>query len=252
MSTERYIQLIHGEIDATNSPAESSELQGIIKRNGTAREFQEDMKRLAEVLNRVEDAEVPQGLRESIRSKIASRTVSPPLAFRKNKTRILTGAAGFRLSAALAAGLVLGLIVGPRIFNDAGRWNPSDFGGSMMRGSRLTEPVELDADRFSAKIRGAQNGVVLVVSFDISAQAPVEVALEYDPGKIELTGFARRGGQFDVVEARDGQFIIHGDRDFRGNLMLERMDPAATALRLKARRDGTLLGEELLSLDRMR
>jgi hypothetical protein len=249
VSTERYIELIHGKIDGTNSPVESSELQKIIERDGTAREFQEDMMQLNEVLKRVEDAEVPTGLRDSIRSRIASRTVSPPLPYRPNKARTLTLASAFRLSAALAAGLVLGLIVGPRVFDGAGGWNPDDLGGAMMRGSVLTEPVDLNADRFSATIRGTQNGVQLLVSFDISAQAPVEVALEYDPRKIELTGFARRGGHFDVVEARDGQFVIHGDKDFRGNLLLERKDPAATVLRLKARRDGALLGEELLNLD---
>ena len=246
MSTERHIELIHGEIDGTNSPAESSELQQIIERDGSAREFQEEMKQLTEVLGRVEVAEVPEDLRESIRSRIATRTnVVAPVPLRKNKM-------GLPLTAALAAGLVLGLFVGPRLFNDAGGWNPEDLGGSMTPGSRLTEPVELDADGLSATIRATQNGVRLLVAFDISAQAPIELTLEYDSGKIELTGFARRGGHFEVVEARGGQFIIHGDRDFRGNLLLERMDATATSLRLKGRRDGVLLGEETLSLDELK
>ncbi len=254
MSTERTIELIHGEIDRTNSPSESSELQKIIERDGTAREFQDDMKRLDEVLNGVEDAEVPQGLRESIRSAIASRTrVAAPLPFRKNK--IFTGASGLRLAAALAAGLVLGLIVGPRMFNKVSGWNPADYGGSMMHGSatdRIAEPVEFDADRLSGTIRTTQSDVRLLVSFVISAQAPAEVVLEYDPGKIGFTGFARQEGTFDAVEAHDGQFIVSGEGDLRWTLVLERMDPAETMLRLEYRRDGALLGKTLLNLDEVK
>ena len=253
MSDERHIELTHGEIDGTNSLAESAELRGLVERDPTAREFLQDMKQLSEVLDRVEDAEVPQGLRGSIRSAIAaSKDVSPPIPLRKRKPRIPAGTPGLRLATALAAGVVLGLIVGPRIFNDAGGWNPSDFGGAMMRGSRITEPVDLDADRFSAAFRGVQNGDRLLVTFDIEAQAPAEVTVEYDIGKFELTGFARRGGHFDVLEARDGRFIIHGEQDFRGNLLLERLDPAETTLRLSIRRDGAQLDEELLKLDRMK
>ena len=69
--------------------------------------------------NRRED---PDGLRESIRSRIATRTnAAAAIPLRKNKM-------GLPLTAALAAGLVLGLFVGPRLFNDAGGWNPEDLG----------------------------------------------------------------------------------------------------------------------------
>lgn len=253
MSTERTIELIHGEIDGTNSPGESAELRKIIERDDTAREFQQDMKRLAAVLNRVEDAEIPQGLSDSIRSAIASRT-SPatPLPFRKNKIRIFMGASGLRLAAALAAGLVVGLIAGPRIFNDDAGWNPADLGGSMMPGSAIdhvAETVQLDADRVSGTIHATQSDARLLVFLDISAQAPVEVAVGYDPGKIGFTGFTRREGKFDAVEAGDGQFIVRGEGDLRCTLMLERLAPGQTTLRLEYRRDGALLGKTLLSLN---
>jgi anti-sigma factor RsiW len=245
VNNERYIELIHGEIDGTNSPNETRVLQRLLGHDDEAREFHGDMKQLTEILDRVEDADLPKGLRDQIRSEISARpAVQPAVAPRR-----WTPGSALRISVALAAGLILGLLIGPRLLDPGQTWDPADFSGAMTSGSRVTDPVEIDLDGFSATIHGVQNGDRILVSYDISSETPVEVELTYDPGKIDLTGFVRRGGRFDVIQARDGRFIIEGDHEFRGNLLFERIDPATTSLRLQARRNGSVIGEDLLSLD---
>ncbi|NIQ84572.1 MAG: hypothetical protein GTN83_07085, partial [Acidobacteria bacterium] len=116
------------------------------------RELHDDMKQLADALDRMGEEEVPADLRDSILEALPKRTHATTTTTAAIPIRSTTS---WHLPAALAAGLVLGLIVGPIVFNGSTAVDPSDAVGSI--GSRLTEPVELDAERFSGTFRGVQN-----------------------------------------------------------------------------------------------
>jgi len=244
MTTERYIELIHGEIDGVNTSAESAELQKIVQDDDAAREFQEDMKRLAGTLNRVEDVEAPDGLRESICAQIVPQSPAAPLPFSQ---RVFPVASGFRVAAALAAGLVLGLLIGPWVSNNEAAWNPTDFAGSMTPGATGSGAPQLEFEHeiVSGTVQLVEQDGRILVMFDISARSPVDLVLDYETGKAGLTGFARREGTFDSV-ARDGRFVVSGSGDLAGTVALERTDPSETTVRLEYRRDGELLGTEVL------
>lgn len=242
MNDDRITELVHGEIDGVNSPEESAELRRKIMRDPAARELHDDMKQLTDALDRMGEEESPADLRDSILEALPNRSRTE-----STSTHEVPSPTRWHLPAALAAGLVLGLIIGPLVINDSAEVDPSDVVGTI--GSRLTEPVELDADRFSGTFRGVQNDTRILVTFDVEAQGPVEVTLEYDPTAVDLTGFARRGGRFAVVEARDGRFIVEAENDFRGNLNLERITPATTALQLTIARDGEVIGSDSLRLE---
>ena len=244
MTTERYIELIHGEIDGVNTPAESAELQKIVRDDGAAREFQEHMQQLAGTLDLVDDVEAPEGLRESIRAGIVPRAAASPHPIRQ---RFFSPAAGFRLAAALAAGLILGLLAGPWVFDHEVAWNPSDFAGSMtppVNGSAVPQ-LRFDRDLVSGTVQLVEEEDRILVTFDVSARAPMDLIFDYDFEKSIFKGFFRREGAFDA-DTREGRFVVSGSGEFAGTLALERTDPSETTVTLEYRRDGELLGTEVL------
>ena len=112
MTEKRYTELIHGEIDGTNSPSETTELGDFLAEDTQARQFHGEMIQLQQVLGQVEEVAPPGGLRGSILAAIdAGDSASPvPIPFRKSPT--VKGVATLRYVAVMAAGLVLGMVLG--------------------------------------------------------------------------------------------------------------------------------------------
>jgi anti-sigma factor RsiW len=227
MSTERYIELIHGEIDGVNTPAESAELRKIVENEGAAKDFQEYMKRLAVALDRVEEAEAPEDLREAIRSRIEPRSTAPAaLPLRKG---VFSAAPGFRIAAALAAGLVLGLFVGPRVFNDDSL-NPADVAGSMLPAAAapVAAPVEIEHEIVQGTVEAVREKDRIVVSYDLSSSQPVELALD------------------------DGRYRVSGSGRISGTITLDGADSGVAKVRLEVSSGEISLGAGILRLEAVR
>lgn len=245
MSSERIIELIHGEIDGVNTPEQSAELERAVRDEGSMAELRDDMKRLAGVLDRVDEVEPPEGLSQAIRERIVPRDVSPaPLPFRK---RVFPAAPGLRVAAALAAGLIVGLLAGPWVFRGGAGLETGDLVGTMAPSAHAGQ-ARLEHEWVRATVRATREDGRVLVKLDVDARAEVGVELEYDPAAAGFSSFTRENGDFDV-EARAGRFLIRGTGDLGGTLALDTSDEGREALRVVFRKGEEVLGVESIRPD---
>lgn len=70
MIDKRYIELMNKEIDGTNTPEESRKLSTYLKRSAKGQRYYKELCALAQLFNRAEEVDPPEGLRKSILSSI--------------------------------------------------------------------------------------------------------------------------------------------------------------------------------------
>lgn len=186
-----YISLIHAEIDGANPPHESERLRRYIDSNPEARHELDRLRRLAETLARVEAVKPPAGLRREIRSALpASRASVKP-----GRIARPAAASTLRYGYALAAGMILG-VLGFHWATTGILWPPtldtSKAAGTISRGASDPGPLQ----EIDLALPGATGKAILrqgdpghIVEIDVDSEAPVEVSVSYDPGRVVFRGF---------------------------------------------------------------
>lgn len=246
MKKSRREELIHAEIDGLISESDRSELRQALKEYPEARELHSDMIRIAGAIDRVDQAEPPEGLRQSILDTIASRA---NLAWVRPKRPHRT-AALLKYSAALAAGLVLGLVVAPLLNLPAGSLNPSEMGGSMIpEASPRGAHAELTAIGVQGTVRLDRADGQAVVNLELETQGLVEIILGYDAASTSLAGLTRDGGEFESIEASVGRVALEGSGTLSVSVAFDRWEPGAVEVFVTVIYSGKTVHEGKLSLD---
>jgi hypothetical protein len=242
---DRREEQIHAEIDDLISDFDRSELRKALDGDEEAREFHADMTRLTGELGRVEEVEVPAGLRQSILDEVAG---GHRLVQFRPKERPRTVAV-LQYSAVLAAGLVLGLVVAPLVSRPDGSLNPSELGGSMVPGAPSDGTrVELVAEGIRGEIRLDRSENRAVVTLDLEAGGPVEVILGYDGSSTGLVGLTRNAGRFDKLEASGDRVTLAGTGALIVSVEFDRWGPGGADLHLVVLHSGETVHDGRLSL----
>jgi hypothetical protein len=199
---QRAIELLHGDIDQENSPADQRELAALLERSPEARCELEELRRLAVTLRAEPEFEPPPGLREAILGQI--QPLAPVIPLRPRR-----GWAGAALAlAATAAGVALILHRGPEF----PELDPSTLAGTMVPASgHATSPsLRLDSAPVSGAIslHGGDGRYAIEVTLD--ASRPVAIIASSPTAALELEGFVRISGEPAELSAEDGRIrVLH-------------------------------------------
>jgi hypothetical protein len=183
VTEERYIELMHQEIDGVNSPDESRELREYLKRDAKARRHYEELVGVAGILECAEEVSPPRSLRREIMRSVAAheRAGSGLLA---GMRRVLVPEPRLRPAFAFAGGVAVGLVLFAALSFTLPRMMPGDndhlFGTLGGRCYVTTEPVSFDVPGASgrASVRYCAENVTLELS--LASESEVLVVLSYD------------------------------------------------------------------------
>lgn len=258
MIPERYIELIHQEVDGGNSPEESRTLQAFLADHAEARALLDDLRRLDGILGRVDQVEPPPGLKASILAALPEEApaVAPVAAPARPAVRSSswgslreTLAAFFapRPMLAFAYTFALGALVGIGVFTLAGRGDvvpSSDLVGAIGVGDDALQEagVAFRAEGFEGAVASSRRESAYVLTFNVDADEATDLQISYDPSVWSMMGYRAYSGESGPdVDIREGRVTIRVDARHQLDVMLRRRVASENGLQLSLLRAGEAL-----------
>lgn len=197
MNEEELLDLIEKDLAGNLSHDERARLRAHLEADPDARSLHRHMVETGEVLGRVEDVDVPEGLKQRIMDAIDARRYPeagrmrqrPPLWRRIFGPRL-------RLAYAFAVGVLAGIIVYSQMFDGVRTPGPSDVQylyGIMAEHDtgdlREAGVAAVDLPGVSGEIRMLRAAGLVVVEQELSSDGPLETTLAFDAAVMRFEGF---------------------------------------------------------------
>ena len=209
MTNERVIELVNGELDGTNTAAESVELAGILQGDDVARAFFDETKVLFGALGQVPDVEPPADLKDRIMESVHRQAAAMPTAEHgfasslKNIFKPIVARPTWAISYAFVAGLLVGVAGWMLVANPAGPENGVVQGTMVQPSLGVLDEATLQVGGITVDLAtvGLDNEVVLDVTISGSGDSTVQ---------IQTTDEANRGTS--IIASGPGHFTVSLDR----------------------------------------
>lgn len=183
MIEEKYLELIHAELDGELPDEQRADLSRYLLANPEARALRDELRRVCAALDGIEPVEPPRGLREAIIEAIATRRPARiGLGARRRPAAI---PAALRYAAAFAGGLLFSAIAFQVGFESRDGLGVSELVGTMTAsgpGSRVVraDSVRLALEQLEGEVTLYDTGSARVLVFDLAPQRAIEVVTAYD------------------------------------------------------------------------
>jgi hypothetical protein len=214
---EGYEELIQREIDGDTSEQEKTALKDYVAANAEAQSLHAGLKKLTEVLNRVEPVKPPADLAKSILAALSPRRHAQARVLRPRSW--LARYPILKFGYAIAAGLILGLLLHPFLFNQTSTLPATDVQGSMI--------PRLSGDQMLLNLDGGSGSVTLRVSdsiasleFDLDSREPARLEVGFDKGQVEFKGFNQQTNSVDSFAAEPGRIVVQCEGKHRFIVLL--------------------------------
>lgn len=258
MIDDKYIELMHREIDGQCSERERAELEAYLKENPEANRHYEELMAVARMLGSVEELEPPPELRESIFSAVFDRT-----GRREEKETSVSFVEALRLTFnrkfayAFTAGLVVGICLFALLFRAVPSRVPGDLDhlyGTLATTERqaglfTTDPIDFSLPEVSGSLHIQHTSDAVVVTVKVSSESRVQIVFEYkDDFHFEgLRALDNRDYALRVTSNR-AELTHVGSREYVA--VLKGCLETQTTIGLKVLAEGSLLFEEAILLGR--
>ncbi len=254
MISEKYIELMNGEIDGGNSLGESADLQGYLARNPEARRYYDELCSMANLISQAKQLDPPDGLKHTVLSSLKQ-----PLE-RETKSRVIPFFSAFRLrmrpkyAYVFAVGLIAGICLYAlfaRVSSSGNHLNFDELYGTISferTGARPANSVPLTIDlpgvHGSAELQYFNNAILAKV--DVSSDRDIDVVFEY-PSEISFVLFKSLVGTDHDIHAEGNRLTLtqNGISDYL--LVFEQDARSMASLRLGILSEGTLLYEKTVN-----
>ena len=231
MIDHTYIDLINGEIDGVNSPADSEKLYRFLDANEKAKTYHEVLERIVRRMEAQPQVEPPAELLDRIMATIPG---ARPPAFEHTASRETAGffswlrEAWTRPQIRLAATFSFGFIVAAIVFTTIGyRGNSGDpldqyqLSGTMKTidssdGFEQIGALAVDLEQVHGEVRLLESESTLLADVDLDSAGEIEWVLQYDDDDVAFEGFRRFArGSSEVAAAGTEMRVTHrGDNRF--------------------------------------
>lgn len=188
------IELVHGQIDGANDPERTNAFRELILRDPEARKLYEDLSRLSEILDDVQEIPAPADLRSGVMERVS-------LERRSTRTSRRPSTPWIGYAVALAAGIVLG-VVGLNLSGGADGPRPEEVSGTLVTqpspGATMAPVTSLHVGGGAIGISADGDRVDLVISGNAEDWRSVD--LEFDPDVLTFDLPASKIGSVGRVE----------------------------------------------------
>jgi hypothetical protein len=250
MIDEKYLELIHAEIDGEISASDSELLQQHLESNLDSKAFFEDMKKISNFFDEADSREPPPQLRADI-----LRSIPKP---RTNSNFGLFGLewlspVNLRYASAFATGaLVVLAAVSLESWTDRSPLKSSDLVGTMTRheplaGVATADRVAIDLEQLAGSVSLRRTDSFLVIEFDLNSTQLVEVVTSFDQSEIGFSGVAQLEDGPTSVSADEQSVSIMNEGEQQFAIFLNNTGDSQAEIELKFFVDGKLIHQDGLS-----
>lgn len=185
MIDEKFVELIHKEIDGDLSDRERAELESFLSRNAEAQALQRDLTKMSQALTEVSAEEPPVNLKKRIMNAIPSnryalqqksfaQTFFPGLKF------------NFKYAYVFVYGLAFGIVATAAILNLRPGINASDVSGALVvnqstEQASLLKEINLNNSNLSGTITIRTARGLVLSEINLQSNTNVDVQMQFDP-----------------------------------------------------------------------
>jgi hypothetical protein len=184
MTDDGHLALIHAEIDGELDGQQRAELARRLLADPGARVLREDLGRLCQALDALEEVEPPGELRRSILDALPQST--PP------RPRSWWSAPRIRYAATILVVLAAGAVVYETVHGP--KPSTTEVMGTMgpARETTILDAVRLDGGPVTGRVSLYRDRAGLGLKFELSASAPVDVLIAGDGRTLRVEGVGRQ------------------------------------------------------------
>jgi hypothetical protein len=202
MIDNKYLSLMHGEIDGANSPKESMKLQNYLAAHAEAQRFYDELVAMAALLQEVKSVEPPPHLEHTIMNALPPRRYPPPEkhGFVPEAGQWL--AANFELKYAFTfaggvavAVLLFALFLHPSLKDDDTDWSKlHGMIGAPHSAENLLDVrrLEIQLPEVTGTITLKNAGNIIVVESKLDSPQPLDLVIAFDEQALGFKGFSLR------------------------------------------------------------
>jgi len=191
MIEEKYVELIHADVDSELPEQYRAELSRYLLANPDARALRDELRQVCRTLGQLPAVEPPPELRDSILAAIPQRTVAamppPSIATRFPYLRVAAAFAGGLLVSAIAAQLGEDREAGFDVSQVVGTLASQD----PVVGSAPVATIQVALDQAKGKVSLFRSATMRVVEFDLAVQQPLEVVVTHDGQEARFSGLGQ-------------------------------------------------------------
>lgn len=220
MLNERTAELIQADIDGELAESDRVELTAALEQSAEARQFREEMARVANLMADTPDVDLPWGLRRRILDSIKLPSPSRLSVL----SSLWTGPASYGLAVAAGVLIAVGVArVAPQ--------SPEDLNGlvgtMVSKGSEITRSasseLEIDLDSVQGKVRLKDLEQAFALEFDLQSSETVEVTVNLGETGLRFGGFANQDASVENFEVSGESVRVMNQGDHRFVLFLRSM-----------------------------
>jgi len=213
-SHEKYIELMHADIDGAASKEQMAALEEYLATHPEAQRARAELKKLTEVLSQVEPIESPADLRKNIMAEVRRRHSVLDFGLGNRRARLQIPL--IRYGYALAAGVLLGVVLTGVASKSLSPVEKSDVYGTMMSPKNaghyvVAEQMKLAAPGLAGSVELSRSGDNEMIVFDLSSGQPAEVELRFDGGQVGLKGFSQEPNNIRSFDAKQGSISFRSE-----------------------------------------
>lgn len=223
--SQRFIDLIHRDIDQELSLVEQNELTTALAESKAARVLQVEMQKLVAQLNEVPEREPPANLNSLIIGNIHRPRIEAKAADKLDASGFFTSLReAISPRAGFAAATLAVLMLGIYQFGSetAPQTDPNRLAGSMLpdnQQGRIIDSINIVNDKMTAVAELRHQQDFYVLDLRVKAEAPFEVALQLDGTGLEYQQLENKS---DWISTQNGQAIVSGKADLHYEFILDR------------------------------
>ncbi|MCG3118328.1 MAG: hypothetical protein ALAOOOJD_00507 [bacterium] len=195
MSSDKYIELIHREIDGLNSPAESAQLRDELAANPEARQFYDEMQATASLLQEVKAVEPPAHLPHVIMNRLPANRygASSQASWWAGLREWLEVKFNFNYVYAFAGGLAVGVALFALFSQTTLPSLDSDqLTGTMIQRDdkealQTIKNLEINREGVTGKIEVKQSVEMVRAELRLDSAQPIELTISFDDQQFGFT-----------------------------------------------------------------
>lgn len=195
MISDKFIELIHREIDGLNSPAESAQLRDALAANPEVRQFYDEMQATASLLQEVKPVEPPAHLPHVIMNQLPAHRygAASQASWWAGLREWLEVKFNFNYVYAFAGGLAIGVALFALVSQTTLPSLDSDqLGGTMIQRDgnealKIIKTLEINRGGVIGKIEVKQSAGAVRAELQLDSTQPLELTIAFDDQQLGFT-----------------------------------------------------------------
>jgi hypothetical protein len=248
-SREKYLELMHAEVDGEATDTELATLRDYLASHPEARGVHAELVKLTGILNQVGEVETPSDLHTSILAALPPRRSVLEIGTQTSRSRLRISL--IRYGYALAAGLLLGAALTGVAYRNLPHSEMSDIYGTLAVRENApryvaVQQMNLNSPDLAGSVELSRSGSNLMIVFDLHALRGAEVEVGFDGSQAGLLSFNQQPGVVRSFEAKEGAISFRSEGKQRSTVILTSEKNAQPILDLRFYVDGKLIRQGTL------